>query len=315
MKVKILKKSSLSEISQKVGFTDVGVIPYQDYALAAGSFDSSFQFAKTILSFALQYDNFDPELKPKQYKFAKFTYGRDYHLVMNELLNQAILLIEQKIGNFEYKITVDTTLLDEKVIAKLAGIGFFGKNNIIISKKFGSFFVLGELVVDFEMDEYAGSISNGCNHCTRCIDACPTGAIGETFDRSKCLSFLTQKKLPFSDLAFYSVRSTIYGCDICQDVCPYNQKRRTGYKEFSFNEDSITSLDEFLALNKERYKEKYLEKTFHYVKYEVVLRNIIIAATNNHDITLNQLNELKELYKDIEWMRVTIQQAIERMGS
>jgi len=311
--MKILKRHLLDEIASKLGFCDVGTVSFDAYLQAVPTLEPSFHFAKTILCFALPYDRFDPVLKKNQWTVAKFAYGRDYHRVMESLLMDARILLKHHLGSFESKITVDATILDEKKIATLSGIGFLGKNNLVISPKHGSFFVLGELLVDFEVDGKTNPKENGCGNCTKCKDACPTQAISDDFERTKCLSYLTQKKHPFSSEAFSAMGSSVFGCDICQNVCPYNQKTIPGHPDLMFDEDSVFTLPSILALNATTYKEKYEQKTFQWIKYEVILRNVIIASVNSKSIEIDVLMELQQKYRDMGWMNSVLEQSLERM--
>jgi epoxyqueuosine reductase len=314
--MKILKKNLLDNVVKQVGFVDYGIIRYADYQLATGFKHVKFDFVKSIISFALQYDYHDPKLEAGQFKFAKFAYGTDYHQVVSQKIDQVRKEIELLIGPFEFSIHVDTTLLNEKEIASMAGLGFIGRNSLVISKKVGSFFVLGELCVDFIFDEYTTSIQQGCNHCRRCVDACPTHAIGlsaANFDQLKCLSHLTQKKLLFDESAFLSIEDTIYGCDICQDVCPYNIKKHPYEPQLALDDSAITTLDEFLHMTKTAYDERYANKTHNYVRYEVILRNILIASTNKKTLNKDILLELLQKYQQLPWMIQVINQAIGRI--
>jgi|GEM_PF-540107 len=315
--MRILKKHLLDELSQAEGFVTYGVIPFIEYQLATSFTRTGYEFAKTIISFALPYESNNPVLKKGEYRFAKFAYGVDYHRVVFEKIFNIKEQLEREFGVFQYSINVDTNWLDEKTIASMAGIGFIGRNTLVISKQKGSFFVLGELCLDLESEFYTSSIQNGCHHCKRCVDACPTSAIqmnASDFVKERCLSHLTQRKNPFDDIAFDSVVETIFGCDICQEVCPYNQKQQAFDPLLSIDPLSITTLDQFLKMTKDVYDTVYLDKTFHWVRYEVILRNIIIASVNQGTITKEKLEEIRRTYHYLPWMIPIINQAIERMN-
>ncbi len=188
--------------------------------------------AKSVISLALNY--YHPEDPKPQIsspgKVAKYAYGRDYHTLIQKKLKKLARFIEATGGEgTQTKIYVDTGPVLEKAIAREAGIGFFGKNTNIISRDYGSWIFLASILtnLDLEMDTpHAGA----CGTCRICIDACPTGALlgNTTLDATRCISYLTiesQEPIP-KDLKA-GVGEWVFGCDVCQDVCPYNFRAKT----------------------------------------------------------------------------------------
>lgn len=181
--------------------------------------------AKTVISFLYNY-------YPKQqqvddsFKISKYAYGNDYHDVIKEKLRELIRLIEEEIGSVEGRIFVDSAPVLEKAWAKKSGLGWVGKNANLIHPKAGSFYFLAEWICDLDLEPDHG-IKDYCGTCTRCIDACPTDAIVEPYvvDGSKCISYLTielkDQLLPEEFKG--KMDDWMYGCDICQDVCPWNR--------------------------------------------------------------------------------------------
>ena len=181
--------------------------------------------AKSIVSLIY---NYYPEQKQEEdsYKVSKYAYGTDYHFVLKEKLKLLLERIRTKIGDVDGRVFVDSAPVMDKVWAKKSGLGWVGKHSNLIHPKKGSFFFIAELIIDLEL-EADGPIKDYCGTCTRCIDACPTDAIVQPYvvDGSKCISYLTielkDEVIPseFTD----KMNDWIFGCDICQDVCPWNR--------------------------------------------------------------------------------------------
>jgi len=182
--------------------------------------------------------NYYPEhvLNPDDtYKISKYTYGKDYHKVIRKKLKMFLARIQDQIGNVQGRGFVDSAPVLEKALAVKSGLGWMAKNTQVINQKMGSFFFLAELMIDLELtsDE---PVKDHCGTCTRCIDACPTNALKSySLDASKCISYLTielKNQIPnsFRD----QLQGWIFGCDICQDVCPWNRHAKP-HHEPAFN--------------------------------------------------------------------------------
>ena len=157
-------------------------------------------------------------------KISKYAYGKDYHEVIKDKLNEFLFSLKQEIGSVSGRAFVDSAPVMDKVWAAKSGLGWVGKNSNLINKQQGSFFFIAELIIDVEL-EYDGQIKDYCGTCTKCIDACPTEAIVAPYvvDGSKCISYLTielKENIPteFKD----KMDNWAFGCDVCQDVCPWN---------------------------------------------------------------------------------------------
>ena len=163
----------------------------------------------------------------EHFKIAKYAYGADYHDVLKNKMRQLLELIESQTGNLEgTRVFVDSAPVLERAWAVRCGLGFIGKNTTLIHPKKGSFFFIGHLFLPIELAETGKTLSNHCGHCTKCLDACPTGALESPFhiDARKCISYLTiEYKGSLVGLDPNSFNGWMYGCDICQDVCPYNR--------------------------------------------------------------------------------------------
>jgi len=182
--------------------------------------------AKSVISLSLNYFPSATPTDPEAPKISKYAYGTDYHLVIKDKLFQLLQFIQQHIGEVSGRAFVDSAPVLDKAWAKKSGIGWVGKNSNILSKQSGSFFFLAELIVDLELAYDHPFTADHCGSCTKCIDACPTEAIVGPYivDASKCISYLTielKEEIPASFQG--KMENWMFGCDICQDVCPWNR--------------------------------------------------------------------------------------------
>jgi epoxyqueuosine reductase len=181
--------------------------------------------SKTVISLSYSYFP-EVEQNANTYKIAKYAYGQDYHHVLKDKLKLLLQFIRNNIGEVSGRAFTDTAPIMEKAWAQQAGLGWQGRNALLIQKQAGSFLSLAELVLDLELDYDPIFSTNHCGTCTKCIDSCPTDAILEhnIINASKCISYLTielREEIPneFKD----RLSDRIFGCDICQDVCPWNR--------------------------------------------------------------------------------------------
>jgi epoxyqueuosine reductase len=182
--------------------------------------------ARSVISLALNYYTEEIQADPLSPKISKYAYGTDYHFVIKDKLKQLMAAITENIGEVSGRAFVDSAPVLDKAWAKKAGLGWIGKNTNLISKKAGSFFFLAELIVDLELEYDVKPAADHCGTCTSCIDACPTGAIVAPYmvDGSRCISYLTiELKNEIPQEFKGKMDNWMFGCDVCQDVCPWNK--------------------------------------------------------------------------------------------
>jgi len=200
--------------------------------------------AKSVISVVCNY--FSPDIQPEgEYKISRYAYGRDYHEVIREKLHRLFEFIQTIAPAARGRVFVDSAPVMEKAWAARSGLGWIGKNTNLISKEHGSFLFLGEIILNLEL-EYDTPVKNLCGTCTKCIDACPTKALTPyTLDARKCISCLTiENRRAMPEMFKNQWHDWIFGCDICQEVCPWNQKAK------SHTEKDFFPLPEIVALRK-----------------------------------------------------------------
>lgn len=228
---------------------------------------------KTIISIVFPY-RFN-EYKKEDVYFSLYTRGKDYHKVVSSYLEKVGNFIETLGGRSEY--FVDSNVLPERYIAYKSGVGFIGKNNMLINEKYGSYVFLGEIITDLSI-EPDKSIKSKCGECKRCINACPTKSINSDFnDPNICLSYITQKK-HIEDEWFSRFNGRMFGCDTCQIVCPFNCD-----VEYSSMEDfqplefmSKADLSELIYIDNKTFKDKYKLSSCGWRGKNIIQRNALI---------------------------------------
>jgi len=182
--------------------------------------------AKSVITVLYNYYPNQELFKNKNYKISKYAYGNDYHYVIKNKLNQLLVKIEEKSGKCNARVFTDSAPVLDRAWARKSGLGFIGKNTLLINRKGGSFFFIGHIIIDTELvyEDSTDPISY-CGSCTKCIDACPTNAIKDNYvDARSCISYLTiEHKGELPQNLKGSFDDWIFGCDICQDVCPWNR--------------------------------------------------------------------------------------------
>lgn len=233
--------------------------------------------AKSVISLLLNY--FPSEVQnPESYKISKYAYGQDYHFVIKEKLKELLYIIQSEIGDVSGRAFVDSAPVLDKAWAAKSGLGWIGKNSNLLTQQVGSFYFIAELIVDLEL-EYDHATTDHCGTCTACIDACPTEAIVAPYvvDGSKCISYFTielKENIPLEMKG--KLDDWMFGCDVCQDVCPWNRFSKA-HKEPLFNPNpellSFTKKD-WEEITEDTFKKVFKNSAVKRTKYEGLKRNI-----------------------------------------
>ena len=239
----------------------------------------SFEDAKSIIVIGLSYAHDYEYGEDEICRNSLSSHGIDYHIVLREKLNSLAHLISQE-REFNYSIQVDTGPLLERELARLAGIGYFGKNCNIINPTLGSYIFLGLMLVDFQMEEYSIPLELECGNCKICSSACPTGALYDDYkvNASICLSYISQSKGEVAE-EYRDKLEYVYGCDICQRVCPMNRGvPNNSHHEFAPMVTSV-EIDELEGLSNREFKEKYGNYAFSWRGKKNIIRNCKIIKS------------------------------------
>jgi len=240
--------------------------------------------AKSVICVGKLYNTQDPVKRPGDANISRYAWGSgDYHDVLRASLEAVVTRLRDEHGEFEYKICVDTAPLLERSLAREAGLGWIGKNTCLINEPQGSWFFLGEIVTSLELDADAPP-EDRCGTCSACIDACPTAAIvlqgeGWMIDSRRCISYLTielRGEIPVEQHA--GIGEHVFGCDICQDVCPWNRKAPVT-QEAAFQPLPIT-VSELTEMTPERFRERFRKSPVARTKLSGIRRNAAIVVAN-----------------------------------
>jgi len=234
--------------------------------------------AQSVISVARLYNV--PEPRP----VARYARTPDYHDFLRKDLEALAVKLRNEAGDFEYRVCVDTAPLLERSLARAAGIGWIGKNTCLINQQFGSYIFLAEMLVSLKIVSSATAAPDRCGSCTRCIDACPTDAIQPGGLRTelasrRCISYLTIELK--GDIPVELRRSTgdlAFGCDICQEVCPWNRKA-----PFATETSISPTLEDLALLSPDDFRERFRRTPLWRTKYQGLLRNVAVALGNSGD--------------------------------
>lgn len=242
--------------------------------------------AKSVIS--LLYNYFpEKDLGTESPKIAKYAYGQDYHFVIKDKLKSLMQRLHEEIGEIDGRVFVDSAPVHERAWAAKSGLGWVGKNSLLLNREMGSFFFLAELIIDLEL-EPDGPMKDYCGTCTACQDACPTDAIPEPYivDGSRCISYLTielKDEIPaeFND----KMEGWAFGCDICQDVCPWNRFSKP-HDQPSFQPQGWESFQQkdWQEMTREVFQKAFKKSAVKRTKFEGLIRNIkFLNLTNQED--------------------------------
>jgi epoxyqueuosine reductase len=215
---------------------------------------------------------------------SKYAQGRDYHKVLKKKLKHLFEFTEELLGGLEGRIFTDSAPVLDKAWAQRAGLGWIGKNSLLLNKDMGSFLFIGEMIIDAPLS-YDTPVTDHCGTCTRCIDACPTDAIYEPYrvDATKCISYLTiELKDEMEKELQPKVENWVYGCDICQDVCPWNSKSVIARFEDLHPRDYVVNrdLDYWENLTPEQYNTTFEGSAVRRAKFDKFKLNVKVVSEN-----------------------------------
>ncbi len=242
--------------------------------------------SKSVVSLLL---NYYPEKQQREdsYKISKYAYGTDYHFVIKDKLKSLFNFIQEEIGEVNGRVFVDSAPVLDKAWAAKSGLGWIGKHSNLITKETGSFYFIAELIIDLELD-YDFPTTDHCGTCTACIDACPTQAIVDPYvvDGSKCISYFTielKNEIPSNVRGQFD--DWMFGCDICQDVCPWNRFSKS-HNEPLFNTNPILlshSKKDWEELTQEVFQNIFKKSPIKRTKYSGLIRNIEFLKNSNKE--------------------------------
>ena len=308
---KQIKQWVLTEGFQKVGIASAKLIPHAQFKLKEwlqignhgsmewikkrekerGDVREYFPEAKSIISVGLNYyTGFSQDDLSSEYKFSNYAWGDDYHIVMKSKLFKVLKKIKEQEPNLKGLVCVDTSPIMEKVWAQESGLGWQGKHTNLITRDYGSWIFLGEIILNIELETDPPFDEDLCGTCTACIDACPTQALDEyQIDSRKCISYLTiEHRGKFEGEDDKKLNRWIYGCDICQEVCPWNEKFGQKTNEHAFfprKEILEWKSEQWNAIDEEGFRKLFRNSAVKRTKYSGLKRNIVS----------NQLNKKEEI--------------------
>jgi epoxyqueuosine reductase len=234
--------------------------------------------SKSVISLSYNYFPEENLFGIDQLKISKYAYGQDYHETIKEILKEMVAELQDEIGDFECRIFTDSAPILERSWARKSGIGWVGKNANLITKQAGSFYFLAEIICDLELQE-DNETTDHCGSCRKCIDACPTNAIvsDKIIDGSKCISYATielKNEIPESFKG--NMEDWMFGCDICQDVCPWNRFSKPHQQEKFKPNNLLKNLrkSDWQELSQELFSELFRKSPVKRTKFAGLKRNI-----------------------------------------
>lgn len=252
--------------------------------------------ATSVISFFMSY-HFEENQQIDQDslipKVAKYARGRDYHKVIKKKLLKIIDLLKEQVGDIHARAFVDSAPVMDKAWAVRSGLGWMGKNGNLLTRSYGSWILLGEIILDVEF-MYDGPATDHCGSCTRCLDACPTGAIPQpsVIDANRCISYLTiELKDQIPDTFRDSMEGWAFGCDICQDVCPWNRKSMIGKSQDLMPKPvfSTHSYSFWDALSKDEFTDTFKGTPLMRSGFDKMKNNVAMAKSSIKDRRSNQI--------------------------
>jgi len=323
--------SSRLETWQNSGFA--GEMNYMNRSAEIFSgFDSIMKETKSIACFVVPYSSAKrPALKPQHGQIARYAWGEDYHIVMKKKLKQLVSELGKKYSSLKTRVFSDAVPILERALASACDLGFVGKNTMLIRPGVGSYFFIAEVLLNYEVDLSSSGAKSlpvvdnkaGCSTCRSCLDDCPTQAFESAYklDSRKCISYLTiEKRSAFTLEESEMLGDWLFGCDICQEVCPFNHSGTESSKRLSEFSDSSglgqgLSLKQLLAIrDKTSFDKQFANSALLRTGREGLLRNASAVIANQKEVSL--IKDLVEAYQyeSSEMLRLSYQQAMKRLS-
>ena len=241
-------------------------------------------WVKSLVVAALPYANSSP-VPPGSARLSRYARGRDYHRVLRERLRTLGRVVEEAVPGARVRPVVDTGAVLEKPWGAAAGLGWQGKHTLLIHPDAGSWFFLGEILTDVEIEPDRPAVADRCGACTRCLDACPTAAFPEPYvlDSRRCISYLTiEHKSAVPEGLRSLVGDWVFGCDICQEVCPWNSRPERGDPELEAAGDP-PRMAELMEMSREEFNRRFAGTALRRTGWSRLLRNVAVALGNSGD--------------------------------
>ena len=275
----------------------------------------NFSKYKTIIVLGLSYPSKTVEYKGKSYGvLSRYSYNTDYHLVFKKVFET----IEKAFDKLKIKshFSVDVSDIYEKQAATLANLGYIGKNQLLINNKYGTYLNLATILVDIDITKNI-EVADDCGDCTLCIDACPSSALDNGFDRELCISDISQEKNILSETEISYFKEVIYGCDICQQVCPKNTgidfHLHEEYEPAGFENINLISL---LDLTNKEFKEIYGQNASSWTGSLVLKRNAVCMIGNQKLVSaIPEIKRSIDKYKNVSWYNETATKILKMLES
>jgi epoxyqueuosine reductase len=275
--------------------------------------DSILAGVHSVVMVAMNYKQ--PE-NPARPEIAQYARGRDYHDVLRQRLKELLAWLQEKVPDCRGRAVVDTAPLLERDFARRAGLGWFGKNTMLLNTQLGSLFFLGALLLDVELEPDQPFQTSHCGTCTACLEACPTQAFPEAgkLDARRCISYLTIELRGDIPLELRDgMGNWVFGCDVCQDVCPWNHKAPTTAEASFIGPANMPDLVELLQLSDEEFCRRFKGTALMRPRRSGLLRNAAIALANRGEV--RALPALEALAQDLDpVLRETARWAIHKLA-
>ncbi len=274
---------------------------------------------KSILVLATPYSPPSTGMQANEARVASYAWGADYHDVLPVRMKELVQFIEEQVGNpVKNRWYTDTGPILERDLAQRAGIGWIGKNTCLIHPRHGSYFLLSEILLDLDLEPDPPFVTDHCGTCTRCIDACPTDCIltDRTIDATRCISYLTielKEEIPVE--LRDKIGNWVFGCDICQMVCPWNRFAEEGDPAFG-DDNPAEQLTEELSISAQEFNQRFKGTPVKRAKRRGYLRNVAVALGNTGDmhalpVLQNALNDEEPLLREhAQWAIEKINQRV-----